>query len=253
MIKLRKSPLASEAFAVDFTGLLDSGDTISAITSVTATPDGLTIANEEINAGVINDTIEIAHAVEFLGSAGTDGYEYTITLVVNTTRGKTITTDVCLLVINTTQLPIDYYGSVLRGTEYFNNRLDNDAWFDSTNPKQRIALFEATQAIDKLNFAGEKTDPDQLLEFPRGLDTEIPRYIEFATYELAYVLLDGVDINREVNKIVVSSESYASVRATYDRAATPDYMIAGIPSVKAWQYLKPYLRDPRHIKFCRVS
>lgn len=252
MIKLRKSPGASSSYAIDCTGLLKSDETIVTIDSNSSTPDGLTVEDVEPNASEIGETIAVGKGITATISSGTDGYEYTLSFEFTTSKGRILTTDVCLLVINSTQLPIDYYGSVLRGTEYFNNRLDNDAWFESINPKQRIALFEATQLIDKLNFAGSKSDSSQLLEFPRGTDTEVPRYIEFATYELAYVLLDGVDVNREVSQINVTSEGYSSVRTTYDRTRIPDYIIAGIPSPKAWGYLKPYLRDTRQLKISRV-
>lgn len=253
MIKLRKAPSGNESFCVNITGLLSESDTIASIDSYIHSPDGLTITNVVVNTGVINEIIQIGKAIQLQIAGGLNGYEYVISFIVTTVLGETIPIDVVLLVINATQLPIDYYGNVPRGTEYFNNRLDNDAWFDNINPKQRIALFEATQLIDRLNFAGNKSDSTQLLEFPRGQDTEIPRYIEFATYELAYVLLDGVDVNQEVNNIVVTSHNYASARTTYDRSKVPDYIIAGIPSAKAWSYIKPYLRDIRQIALSRVN
>lgn len=63
--------------------------------------------------------------------------------------------------------PIQYYGSTVNGDIFFSQRLDGSSW-ESATPQYKIrALTMATQAIDRLNFCGDKTDPAQILQFPR--------------------------------------------------------------------------------------
>lgn len=252
-MKIRKKPAESGTFYTDFTNLLGSAETITTINSVVHTPSGLTITDIAVNVVIINGTIQVGKAVQFTLSGGLDGYEYVITIKITSNLGNIIESDVVLLVTDATLIPIDYYGNILRASQYFKNRLDTTAWDSAINPKQRIALFEATQLIDKLNFSGDKAESSQLLEFPRGTDIEVPRNIEFANYEIAYSLLDGVDVDQEIKRLMRSSDGYASVRTTYDRTVIPEYLMAGIPSPKAWMLLKPYLRETRLVKLSRVN
>ncbi len=111
----------------------------------------------------------------------------------------------------------------------------------------------ATRAIDRLNFAGDKADDAQALQFPRGEDVSVPKDIEYACYELALAFLDGVDLEQEAQSVGVASDAFSGVRTTYDGDSYAEHMRAGIPSIVAWQYLKPYLRDPREIVISRVN
>lgn len=145
------------------------------------------------------------------------------------------------------------YGTVLDATNYFSKRLNSLAWANATNEDRVAALTEATRLIDNLNFKGDKTDVDQYLEFPRDGDTSIPYNIKFATYELAWKLLDGGDPDIEIELLRSESEQYGNVRETYQRGVFPEWIVAGIISARAWQLLKPYLRDPRILKISRES
>jgi hypothetical protein len=148
---------------------------------------------------------------------------------------------------------LDYYGTVENAGEYFDTRLRTFPWDNATDEDRIKALCEATRSIDRLAFAGAKTDPDQTRQFPRsGLET-IPNPILWATYELALVLLDQLDPELEIRKLGVTSESYAGVRTTYDRSSVDSGTLAGIPSTQAWQYLQPYLADPDEITLSRGS
>lgn len=264
MIKLKKQPSESDTYSIDFTDELASGEILSTLTSVLAIPIGttaddetidLTLTNKKINDSIINGTIAVGKAVQFDIAAGLSGYEYIITAKVVTSVGsRNLEADVVLLVVDSISIPLDYYGNILRATEYFTNRLFTDSWVDSDNPTQRKALIHASQAIDRLNYKGTKTDDDQVLSFPRDDDTEVPTDIEFATYELALRLLDGIDPLMEEQGLVVSSSRYASVSTTFDRSKhSQEHVLAGIPSIVAWNYLRPYLRDPRQISLSRIS
>ena len=166
-----------------------------------------------------------------------------------------------------------FYGTLVAAAEYFDNRLFSDAWDDASTTNRQKALIAATRIIDALNFKGDKAtvyaakeadddieDEDvraaeaaQVLEFPRGEDTEVPAAIEQACYEIAFSLLDGRDVDMELEALAISSQGIESVRTTYSRNQTPiEHMINGVVSSSAWRLLKPFLRDDASIKLIRV-
>lgn len=161
----------------------------------------------------------------------------------------------------------DTYGSIIRANRYFDNRLRNVYWTRSTNDKKKAALTEATRIIDCLNYAGVKTDPTQLHQFPRSgnttvlpaqeltttVDATVPVDIEVATYEIAIQLLSGVDPDLESDNLAIHSQGISTARSTYERGYALEHIVAGVPSARAWKLLYPYLRDPKRITLCRVN
>lgn len=145
------------------------------------------------------------------------------------------------------------YVEVAEAIIYFSERLNTQAWDNAESGDQVKALATATRYIDRLNFAGEKTDPDQENQFPRGGDTEVPEDIKAATCEIALALLDGVDIEVERNNLDMVSQGFGNVRSTYERNTKPAHILAGIPSIVAWNLLLPYLPDSRLVRVTRVS
>ena len=136
---------------------------------------------------------------------------------------------------------------------YFDGRLNTLPWDNATSGDRDKALSMATQLIDRLNFLGEKTDEDQDLQFPRDADTDIPDDIQYACCECALALLDGVDPEMEFENLGMISQGYSNIRSTYDRSRPSENILAGIPSVLAWRYLKPYIRDIRAVDLDRAS
>jgi hypothetical protein len=147
----------------------------------------------------------------------------------------------------------NFYGTISRANAYFSKRLNTRIWDEALYNDQEASLIMATRAIDKLNFAGDKNDSDQDLQFPRNDDTEVPINIEYAAYEVALALLDGYNSDHEIETLGVLSESYSGVRTTYDADYVNEHKRAGIPSIEAWEYLKSYLRDPSCLRLSRVS
>ena len=145
------------------------------------------------------------------------------------------------------------YETVTEAQSYFDNRLDVDAWTDATSSDKSTSLIQATKMIDKLNFKGEMAVSTQALQFPRDDDTVVPQDIKDACSEIALALLDGVDPELEFENLRMVSQGYANVRSTYDKDSPPQHFVAGIPSVTAWRYLKPYLRDVHAVDLSRVS
>lgn len=80
--------------AVDFTGQLRSGETISSVTSVTISPSGPTLSNNAVSGSAmdINGTsVAAGKAITFriTGSAATKG-QYTITATVATSSSQVL-------------------------------------------------------------------------------------------------------------------------------------------------------------------
>ncbi len=80
---LTKQPSESKRYDIDFTPLLATGDVINAVTSVTGSPDGLTIGSASISSPLI----------QFRVSSGLDGVLYKITAIITTTGGDTLETE----------------------------------------------------------------------------------------------------------------------------------------------------------------
>lgn len=149
---------------------------------------------------------------------------------------------------------ISYYGSIAGANVYFGSqRLNSEVWDSALVNDRQKALITATRAIDRLNFAGQKSNEDQALQFPRNANTVVPLEIELAAYECALAYLDGVDMQQEIESIGVVRNEYLGSRSTYDGRYVNEYIRAGIPSAEAWQYLLPYLRDIQSIDISRAS
>jgi len=124
-----------------------------------------------------------------------------------------------------------------------------------------VVLF--APAIDMIWLTPEYAPPPgalrdaeaaQLHEFPRGSDTVAPQAICYATYEIAYSLLDGKDPELELEALGVSQQSYGSVQTTYSRNNVPlEHLINGVPNVAAWRLIRPFLRQADQVKLSRVS
>jgi hypothetical protein len=169
---------------------------------------------------------------------------------------------------------LTHYGTQQEANEYFDARLHESAWYGADYADRPKGLIAATRIIDALNFKGYKATvaalllatPDataeqirvaeaqQILEFPRGTDTDIPEAIRIAAYEIAHSLLDGKDPETELENLGISSTGYESVRTTYSRSQTPvEHLINGIPNATAWRLIRPFLRDEDAVKLARIS
>ncbi|KKN11710.1 hypothetical protein LCGC14_1023820 [marine sediment metagenome] len=151
------------------------------------------------------------------------------------------------------------YGTYIEANAYFANRLHVLAWDEAASTQKTIALAESTSRIDRLRFSGLQVEEDQDLEFPRyyGDDPDgtevIPDEIQNACFELAYVLLDGVDPDLEFENLGLASQRYSSVGLTNQPNVSLDHISAGIPSASAWRFLRPFLADSKGIQLNRVT
>lgn len=143
------------------------------------------------------------------------------------------------------------YADVTYGDAYHAERLNVAAWTDATVADKLKALKQATDAIDRLNFAGDKADEAQVRQFPRGDDTAVPDDIAKATCELARAFLDDVDPNMELENLGIVTSKLGEFQSTRDTTFAMEHVGAGIPSVQAWALLQPFLRDPKILNMDR--
>lgn len=255
--KITKNATDNEVYVIDLTDVLETDETVSSIVSLTSTPAGLTISEEDVNASevTVDDlTIESYHSIQARIAGGEEGTEYKLTLVFSTSESDEETINVLLIVADTSSTEFqNYYGSVTEGGDYFNTKLNVPIWTNATNINKRKGLIQATRIIDRLNFVGEKSEETQVLEFPRYPDEIVPLDIEKATYEIAYRLLAGFDEEHSESNVGVLSRQWGPVSTSYSEKFRAEHIAAGVPSVEAWRLLKPYLRNPRRIQLNRVN
>jgi hypothetical protein len=136
---------------------------------------------------------------------------------------------------------------------YFESRYNSGLWDETSEADKTKLLATASRYLQSLNWAGDKADEDQELEFPRGDDTDIPDDIKNAVCEIAYALLDGRDIEFERELIGQSSAAAAGSRTTTDPDTVDVAKLHGIPSTVAWNLIRPYLRDGSAITLVRLD
>lgn len=157
------------------------------------------------------------------------------------------------------------YAIIAEANIYFANRLRSQSWTNASVNDKTIALRQATRLIDRLNFAGEKANEEQILQFPRKnvfqiteeeiettQDYLIPTDIKCACYEIAIRLLEGYDPDMQVEAVRIVNHRMGQAGTQYDPKFTQEHIVAGIPSATAWSYLKPYLRSSANIQVMRV-
>ena len=148
---------------------------------------------------------------------------------------------------------MSFYGEMEDAVDYFENeRFDSEAWDDASESDRTVALTHATNAIDNLNLIGTKAVSTQVLQFPRLGQTAVPRAVLIATWESALALLDGVNIEEELNGVQIVSERISDAATTYDRNFALAHFNAGIPSATAWRYIQRYVSKSRSLRLHRV-
>lgn len=134
------------------------------------------------------------------------------------------------------------YGSLAGSINYWSNRLEGQLWGVSTQTKLMQALVTATGTLNNLRYAGSMTLSTQALEFPRNGSTVVPIAIQEACYELAMALLKGVDAETEYAGTFATLRQFGQIETRYDYGTRlPEYIVAGVPSFRAWQLLRPFL------------
>jgi hypothetical protein len=145
------------------------------------------------------------------------------------------------------------YTTEIEGNAIAEGYIHTVPWDIATSPLRNKGLKQATKIIDSLNILGEKKDENQVLQFPRKEDDDVPNEIKEACWVIALALLDGVDPEIEFENLQMVAQGYANTRSTYDRSLPAEHLLAGVPSITAWRLLKPFLRDKNEITLLRNS
>lgn len=152
---------------------------------------------------------------------------------------------------NIREFPI--YGTVDEADRYFAVLLHGEIWERCTPIRKYKALVSATSNINKLRFAGRKTNATQALEYPRNGDTVVPLAVRQATYEEAMALLKGIDVVTEYDNLFVKSRGMKPLVTDYDTGVVPEYKKHGIASLRAWNFILPYLLPNLDLRIRRES
>lgn len=83
-----------------------------------------------------------------------------------------------------------------------------------------VTLTLALDYIESQSFKGSKTDPEQVLEFPRDGETEIPAGIVKAQYEAALVFDTGADPQGTVGPRVIENTVHGAVTQRFSDSGT---------------------------------
>ena len=144
------------------------------------------------------------------------------------------------------------YVTLSEANAYFNNRLVINPWNDASDDNKSKALNMAAAALNRLNYAGEVNDSEQVHQFPRDDDTAIPQPMKDACCLCAAVFLDDVTVDDLREEARFQFQAYGTVKQTYKDGNLPHFM-AGIPSAEAWDLIQPFLRQNGNVQLNRVS
>lgn len=153
---------------------------------------------------------------------------------------------------NLTTVP--FYGSLGEANNYFAVLLQGKKWKSFSSDNKLLALKSATLLIDNLNFAGDKTDEGQTLEFPRDGDVVVPDKIKKACFEIAMALLRKIDLERERDNLFTTARGYGQfLKENRHPESVQPWIVAGIPSSVGWDYLIPFLRPRTELTLLRKN
>lgn len=130
-----------------------------------------------------------------------------------------------------------------------------ETWADAANQaKKTPALKQATRIMDDLHYIGRKAKEDQISEFPRGNDEEIPYEVAEACCEVAVALLSGKTLEEIEGSDGIASESVGDASTSYSEDGQRETLNKNgqLPSAQAFRLLRPWIVNPRDIHFDRV-
>jgi len=111
---------------------------------------------------------------------------------------------------------MNQYTTEAEGNGFAQNYLNTQPWDDAIATDRDKALRQGTRIIDRINYIGVKTLPEQENEFPRNADTDVPTGIKEATWLIALALLDGVDTELEFENLSLVAQGYSTIRSTFE-------------------------------------
>lgn len=152
-------------------------------------------------------------------------------------------------------MELNPYADRHEANAYFQYRLGTQKWDAASEDDQNAALQMASDDIDKLPLRGFRRSTTQLRRFPRDYapDDLVPEAVKFATCELALEYLKGVDPHKEYELLTRREMVYATIREQRHATRVEPHVVAGIPSLRAFNLMVPFLRDERSARLVRKS
>ena len=142
---------------------------------------------------------------------------------------------------------INSYVTIAYADAYLTTRLFSEQWFLATEIRKTAALVQATKIIDTLSFRGLRELTEQTLAWPRVLeidtDAVIPNEIYMACCEIALSLINGINPEQEFRNVNKTSQGYGLLRSTKNTEMVDPHLVHGVPSITAFNLLRPYLTD----------
>ena len=109
---------------------------------------------------------------------------------------------------------------------YFTNRFGSASWTALSNALKEQALLSATRLLDGYSdWAGDKTDENQLLEFPRNGDLSVPGDIITAQCEIAISIADNGGIVANPTPTLKSLKADTVLLVWNDKSSSVNYSI----------------------------
>ena len=133
------------------------------------------------------------------------------------------------------------YATLDEADKYLTGVLNTEPWDLSTDVLRTKALIQATRSIQALNVP---VFDDPLL---------VPEDFKIATTEIALKLLDGYDPEVEMYNTGIKSLGFDKLQQTNKSDEVPLHIIAGIPSISAFNILKAYMPDITTIHLGRAN
>ncbi len=131
------------------------------------------------------------------------------------------------------------YCTIQDAQYYFDRLVFTDDWDEATAETREVALNEATDLVSALDIPTYVTYAD------------VPEDIQIATADIALKLLEGYDMSVEQHEATLDYQTRGKLKVTNAKKEIPLHIVAGIPSIPAWEILSGYLNITTTIRVDR--
>ena len=124
---------------------------------------------------------------------------------------------------------------------YLESVMNTEPWDLSTDILRTKAIKAAQKIIESLSLTGTIVDGEPVAA------------IKDATVEIALRLLDGIDPETEMYNQTVKELEFDRLKQTNKSGETPLHVIAGVPSITAFNILRRFMPDITTVRLSRTD
>ena len=124
---------------------------------------------------------------------------------------------------------------------YLESVMNTEPWDMSTDIIRTKSIKAAQKIIEALNTVGTLVNGEPVT------------LIKDATVEIALKLLDGVDPETELYNYTIKEMEFDRLKQTNKSGETPLHVIAGVPSVTAFNILRRFMPDLTTVRLSRTD